>query len=77
VIKPVDLSIAFNAEKVRCQAGDPRLDTMAKQGITPETVKAACEEARLSCSSGVVNLGYVVAIIARWSEEAAKLKVEA
>lgn len=70
----VQLSIAMRANGVESNAGDPRLATLAAQGVTPETVAAACQEAKAAKPGERIGLGYVVAILTRWAADAAKVK---
>jgi len=67
------LSIAFNAAGIRTQPADPRLIALADQGITPQTVTAACAEARAAKPNESIGLGYVVAILQRWAADAARV----
>jgi hypothetical protein len=62
---------------VQSQPSDPRLQSLAEQGITADTMTAACEAAKKAKtgSGEALNLGYVISIIKRWSEEAANLRV--
>jgi len=46
---------------------------LAAQGVAPETVTAACEEAKRAKPGERIKPGYVLAILARWSKEAATL----
>lgn len=73
-VKAVDLSIAMRDGGVRSQPADPRLIALAKQGVTPETVAAACAAAKISKPDEEVSVGYVTAIIERWAKEAAAMK---
>lgn len=74
-IKPeVALSIAFRQCGVKTQPANPKLIELAKQGISAETVKAACEEAKSVKQDA--GFGYVVAIIERWSKEAKQMQVQ-
>jgi hypothetical protein len=70
----VQLSIAFNAAGIKTQPADPRLVALADQGVTVETVKAACTEARAAKPNESIGLGYVVAILTRWSADASKVQ---
>ncbi|GJH00249.1 hypothetical protein [Paraburkholderia terrae] len=71
----VQLSIAARAFGVQCHGANPMLIELAEQGITPETMTAACADARKSKGEGVpFSLGYVVGIIKRWSQEASQLQ---
>lgn len=74
-VTAADLSIAMRKFGMRTQPADPRLIALAEQGITPETVAAACEEAKQAKPNQRISLGYVVAILERWSADAAALKV--
>jgi len=75
-VKAVDLSIAFRASGIPTQPANPTLIELASQGVQPETVTAACEEAKAAKPGEQVGLGYVVAILKRWASEAAKVKVQ-
>ncbi|MDN4061163.1 hypothetical protein QPK31_23365 [Massilia sp. YIM B02769] len=68
------LSIEFNAAGIRTQPADPRLLTLAEQGVTPQTVAAACAEARAAKPNESIGLGYVLAILTRWAADAAKVQ---
>lgn len=68
------LSIEFNAAGIRTQPADPRLLALAAQGVTPQTVAAACIEAKASKPGESVGIGYVLAILQRWAAEAAKVQ---
>ena len=71
----VDLSIAFRKEGVQTQPANPSLIAMAKQGITPDIVQAACTEAKRAKPGEVIALNYVASIIKRWASDASKLNV--
>ena len=70
----VQLSIAMRSNGIECQPADPRLITLAAQGITAETVTAACLHAKKSKPNERISLAYVVAILVRWAGDAAKLQ---
>ena len=55
---------------------DPRIITLAEQGVSIETVQAACIEAKASKPNEPVGVGYVVAIIQRWAKDASAIKVQ-
>jgi hypothetical protein len=59
---------------VQSQPADPRLIALAEQGVTPETVAAACEEAKRSKPNETIGIGYVAKILERWAKDAADLK---
>lgn len=68
------LSIAANRAGIKAQPADPRLMALAEQGVTPQTMAAACAEAKQAKPGESVGIGYVVAILNRWSSDAAKVK---
>jgi hypothetical protein len=73
-VTSVDLSIAMRAGGVQTQPADPRLIALAEQGVTPETITAACEEAKASKPNQNIKAGYIFAILERWAADAAALK---
>jgi hypothetical protein len=73
-VTAVDLSIAMRKGGVQSQPADPRLIALAEQGVTPETVAAACEEAKRSKPNETIGIGYVAKILERWAKDAADLK---
>jgi len=70
-VRPAQLSAAMRKHSVDAQPGDPRLIAAAAAGITPETVEAACAEAKASDPSGRIKAGFVLAIAERWTRDAA------
>ncbi|MFC3107415.1 YdaU family protein [Undibacterium arcticum] len=75
-VTAVDLSIAMRKNGVQSQPADPRLIAMAGQGVTPETVEAACAEAKRSKPGESVGVGYVAKILERWAKDADALKAQ-
>jgi hypothetical protein len=69
----VQLSIAMRRAGIDSQPADPRLIALAEQGVTPQTVAAACAEAKQAKPGERVGVAYVVAILNRWSADAAKV----
>ncbi|KQQ94979.1 YdaU family protein [Massilia sp. Leaf139] len=67
------LSIAMRGFGIMSNPGDPRLMAIAAQGVTPETVKAACEQAKRSKPNEPIGPAYVFAILERWAKEASDL----
>jgi uncharacterized protein YdaU (DUF1376 family) len=59
---------------IQSNPADPRIVALAEQGVTPETVRAACEQAKLAKPNETVAAGYIVSILQRWAAEASKLK---
>lgn len=70
-----ELCIAMRAAGVETQPHDPRMMALAEQGVLPETLTAACAEAKKSKPNERITPGYVLGILARWSKEAAALNV--
>jgi hypothetical protein len=69
----VQLSIAMRRAGIESQPADPRLIALAEQGVTPQTVAAACAEAKQAKPGERIGVAYVVAILNRWSADAAKV----
>lgn len=69
-VRPSDLSAAMRRHSIEAQPGDPRIIAAAAAGVTPETVEAACAEAKASDTSGRIKPGYVLSIAERWTREA-------
>jgi len=72
----VALSIEFRKHGIQTQPANPKLLALANQGVSVETVGAACMEAKTSKPGEQISLNYVIAIIERWSAEAAKIKAK-
>jgi hypothetical protein len=69
------LSQVMRKHGVMSNPGDPRLIALAEQGVTVETVAAACEEARQAKPNERISPAYIAAIIERWSKEAKAIDV--
>ncbi|MGF6636792.1 hypothetical protein [Paraburkholderia sp. MM6662-R1] len=74
-VRPADLSAAMRRNSVEASPSDPRVITAAAKGITPETVEAACVEARASDPAGRIKPGFVIAIAERWTQQAAQMRL--
>ncbi len=72
----VGLSIAFRKNNVNAHAQNPHIIELAKQGVTPEVVQAACGEAKASKGNEPIPLRYVVSIINRWARESSAVKAQ-
>lgn len=70
----VQLSIAMRAAGVDSQPHDPRLMALAAQGVTPETVSAACLHAKKAKPDERIGVTYVIRILERWAADAAKVQ---
>lgn len=53
--------------------GDLRLIALADQGVSVETVRAACEAAKKAKPNESIPPAYVLSILERWAKEAATL----
>ena len=69
-----ELSGAMIRAGIPAQSGDPRLMALATQGVSIETVQAACSEARAAKPGEAIKPGYVLAILERWAADASKLR---
>lgn len=67
------LSIVMRRAGISSNPGDPRLIALAEQGVKPETVAAACAEAKQARPGERIGVAYVLAILNRWSADAAKV----
>ena len=67
------LSIAFKAAGVQSQPADPRLMALAEQGVSSDTVAAACAEAKRAKPGERIGVAYVIGILNRWSADAGKV----
>lgn len=74
-IRAVDLSIVMRVFSIEASPADPRLIALAAQGVMPDTVRAACEDAKKSKPNERIKPGYIVSILERWAAEAARVKV--
>ncbi len=77
-VAPTDaalLSKTMREYSIDSNPGDPRILALAAQGVTTETVAAACEEARRQKPGERIPPGFIVAIVERWSTHASKLNV--
>jgi len=68
------LSMAMRGFGIMSNAGDPRLMAIAEQGVTVQTITAACEQAKRSKPNEAIGPAYVFGILERWAKEAAELK---
>lgn len=73
---PGEISKAMRAKGVMSQPDDPRILALVEQGVSVGTVTAACDAARSAKPNESIGVGYVVAILKRWSEEAAAMQVQ-
>lgn len=75
-IRAVDLSIVMRLFSIDASPADPRLIALAAQGVMPETVKAACEDAKRAKPSERIAAGYIVSIVERWAAEAKRISAK-
>jgi uncharacterized protein YdaU (DUF1376 family) len=67
------LSKAMRAFGISSNPGDLRLIALADQGVSVETMQAACETAKKAKPNEPISPAYVMAIVERWAKEAAAL----
>jgi hypothetical protein len=70
------LSIAMRAFGINGNPADLRLIALADQGVTADTVRAACETAREAKRGAAIPPAFVFSILERWAKEAADLKAK-
>jgi hypothetical protein len=67
------LSVAMRRFGITSNPGDLRLIALAEQGVSTETVTAACEAAKKAKPNESIPPAYVFSILERWAKEAAEL----
>ena len=67
---PGEISGEMRKRGIQSNPADPRIIALSDQGITCETVAAACAEARDAKPDENIPTGYVIAILDRWRTEA-------
>ena len=67
------LSKTMRAFGIGSNPGDLRLIALADQGVTVETMQAACEHAKSEKPNDSIPPAFVFAILQRWSTDAAKV----
>lgn len=70
---PGQLSIAMRRFGISSNPGDLRLIALAEQGVSVDTVTAACEDARKAKKGEPIPAAYVFSILERWAKDAADL----
>lgn len=68
------LSIVMRRFGISSNPGDLRLIALAEQGVTPETMQAACEEAKRAKRDAAIVPNFVFSILERWAKEARELQ---
>lgn len=74
---------AAELSKVMMQAGiqsspmDPRVLKLADNGVTQEALQGAIDTAKQAKPGQRISLGYVIAILERWTREAEQIKAKA
>ncbi len=71
-VRPTELSSAMRRNSVAASPSDPRVIAAANHGVTPETIEAACVEAKACDPIGRIKAGYDLAIAERWTQRAAQ-----
>lgn len=72
--RAADLSKAMRESSIEASPSDPRIQAMAEQGVSADTVRAAAIEARADKPNELIKPGYVIAIVERWAKDAARMK---
>jgi uncharacterized protein YdaU (DUF1376 family) len=67
------ISKAMRENGIDSQPAHPSIIALAQQGVSIETIKAACVEATKAKPNERIGVGYVVAILQRWAKEVAKV----
>jgi len=71
-----EIAIECRSRGVRVQgAGDERVKAIAEQGVSIDTIRAACEEAKQSYPDEPVSIGLVLRILQRWARQTAGLQL--
>lgn len=70
--RAAELSIVMRRHSIQASPHDPRVEAAAKRGIMPETLEAACAEARAAKPGERIGPAYVLAIAERWAADAAR-----
>lgn len=73
-IRAGHLTATMRSFGIQANPADPRIAALIAQGVTQETVRAACEQARRSKPNENIAVGYIVSILERWAKEASNLK---
>lgn len=58
---------------INANPGNVVIQQLAAQGVTAETITAACEEAKRSKPAERITPDYVIGIVKRWAREAQQL----
>jgi len=69
------IAAAMKPFGIEVSPGNLLMQKLAADGVTPETVTAACKDAKRSKPDEAFGPNYVISIITRWAREAAELKV--
>lgn len=67
------ITMAMKPFGINANPGSLIIQSLAKQGVKPETVTAACEEAKRSKPTEAIGPTYVIRIIERWARESTQL----
>jgi len=69
------IAAAMKPFGIDAQPGNLLIQKLATDGVSVDTVTAACKDARRSQPTEEIGPSYVISIITRWAREAADLKV--
>nr|WP_249183522.1 DUF1376 domain-containing protein [Burkholderia cenocepacia] len=71
-VRPGELSAAMREHSIEASPHDPRIIAAAERGMTPETIRAACAEAKAAKPGERIPPAYVLSIANRWLADAAQ-----
>jgi hypothetical protein len=72
-VTSADLANALLPFGILATPNQPHLVRMAAQGVTPDIIREACEEARRTRPRERITVAYVVGVLRRWKTEASTL----
>lgn len=73
--RAAELSRVMRESSIESNPSDPRLQALAEQGVSCETVRAAAQQARKAKPNENIAPGYVFSIIERWAADAKRMSV--
>lgn len=73
---PGEISKAMRAAGIMTQPANPMVIALAEQGVSLETIRAACVTAREAKPNESIGVAYVVAILQNWAKKAAEINAQ-
>lgn len=71
---PVDIAVAMRRAGVEANSAHPEVLALAEQGVSVETVVAACDEVRRRKPGERLPVGYVAKVLESWAKRAAETR---